>query len=810
MDYRQLVRETAERYGLDPNLAEAVMAQESGGRPNAVSPVGATGLMQLMPGTAKELGVDPNDPAQNIDGGVRYLKQQIDKFGVAGGLAAYNAGPGRVMKVGGRFDSLPSETQNYVPSVMNRTAEIAQQRGGAPVAETQQPKAPDLSTLLGGFEKAKAANDTEAVNEIGGLVKSKFESALAAAKNANDADAVKEIEGAMSKYGFGATAAAPATTVAKPETPAPTQPKSAMRRLDDFVRGVADTATFGYADEIAARLDRLFGIDTANVGKSDVGLVINRAAPNTTEAQALAAQRERDKQGGGERFAGQLTGAIVPGAGTVGVVRAVPTAGRAARAGAGAATGAIQGALYGSGSAEGDLEDRAKGAAFGGTLGAVTGGVLGGVLPSTVRQEANTLIKKAGDSERARIEAEVIKDFLPIANNPNLKAAATDKETAKVAAALRNQKVNAYLEDVKNAIKRVEPSVLKKYDVQSALTQSKVIDPETLSKIRGEKNGNILADAIEKAQIARAITAPTPASDSLGAKAVRFGIEYAPKAVAAAAGTSTFGPAGLAAALLTPRTSPGWAQRLTGKQTIPEVITKLASDKRQAVAEEVLNRLGPSRAAQGAENLADMARRAEQAAATRAQAMAQSRATQAAQDQATRIGVLQQTRRPLSGGFQELLPGGRANTNMTSSEAIDALRLLKRQGGPVGNAATEILASRPVTNQDAFYGLQNALRGLQERGVVSGQPGALSAASSGVRNPISYAEAVRTAGEAANLARSSAPNKELAQFATKVAGTKAPADKVKLLESRLAKATDPNEISYLQNFIEPLTRFGAK
>lgn len=87
---------------------------ESRGRADAVSPAGAIGPMQLMPATARELGVDPYDPVQNIDGGVRYLKQQIDKFGPEYGPAAYNAGPGRVAAFLAGRGSLPAETQNYM------------------------------------------------------------------------------------------------------------------------------------------------------------------------------------------------------------------------------------------------------------------------------------------------------------------------------------------------------------------------------------------------------------------------------------------------------------------------------------------------------------------------------------------------------------------------------------------------------------------------------------------------------------------------------------------------------------------------
>ncbi len=117
----QMIASAAGKTGLDPAVLKAVIRAESGFRENAVSPSGARGLMQLMPGTARSFGVDPDDPAQNIEGGARYLKQQIDRFGsLELGLAAYNAGPGNVSKYGG-IPPFP-ETRNYVERVIGGIA----------------------------------------------------------------------------------------------------------------------------------------------------------------------------------------------------------------------------------------------------------------------------------------------------------------------------------------------------------------------------------------------------------------------------------------------------------------------------------------------------------------------------------------------------------------------------------------------------------------------------------------------------------------------------------------------------------------
>jgi len=125
------VNKYADQYGVPANLIDAVIGQESGGRNGLTSSAGAQGLMQLMPETAKSLGVtDSNNVDQNIMGGVKYLSQQLNKYGSNElALAAYNAGPGAVdnaiRKAGSSSWSevskyLPSETKNYVPSILGK------------------------------------------------------------------------------------------------------------------------------------------------------------------------------------------------------------------------------------------------------------------------------------------------------------------------------------------------------------------------------------------------------------------------------------------------------------------------------------------------------------------------------------------------------------------------------------------------------------------------------------------------------------------------------------------------------------------
>jgi hypothetical protein len=137
MDFREYAIQQAQKNNIPVDLFLRMIGAESSWNQSAVSPKGATGLGQLMPATAAELGVDPNDPFQNIEGSARYLAQQYADFGSWPlALAAYNAGPGNVRKHGG----IPpfAETQAYVPKIMGQ---------GGPSASRPSTFAPDMPPM---------------------------------------------------------------------------------------------------------------------------------------------------------------------------------------------------------------------------------------------------------------------------------------------------------------------------------------------------------------------------------------------------------------------------------------------------------------------------------------------------------------------------------------------------------------------------------------------------------------------------------------------------------------------------------------
>jgi len=158
VDYRAEAAKIAQKYGIDPNLFIRLIEQESGFNPEAKGPTTksgeyALGLTQLMPGTALDMGVMRVDPLQNLEGGAKYFRQQLDAFGgdPALALAAYNAGPGNVKKYGG----IPpfAETQNYVSRILGTPQQGNTQQGAPAVDQNTQPQSKGILSFITDPEK---------------------------------------------------------------------------------------------------------------------------------------------------------------------------------------------------------------------------------------------------------------------------------------------------------------------------------------------------------------------------------------------------------------------------------------------------------------------------------------------------------------------------------------------------------------------------------------------------------------------------------------------------------------------------------
>ena len=830
MDYRQTIRTEASKAGLDPNLAEAMLLHESGGNQSAVSSKGAIGLTQLMPATARELGVDPTDPLQNIQGGVRYLKTQVDRFGVPGGIAAYNAGPTRVANTPD-FGQLPEETRAYVPAVMNRAAAIASANApSAPQVPTQTAEGPSVEKIVGAYEKATLAGDAEAASEIGGLLQQRFASAITKAEAAGDAPSAEELRSALERFKSGQ-----ATHPLGDGEKATGEPATGLAEYARYGRAVFKSykgEEFKGSDTDAATWAKQFASDfrwnTATMGK----VAMSSAGWSPEAKQAfLDLQKAYDTE---KNLSGDTLGRVAESVLTDPLTYLTLGAGKVATKAGQAATEAavrnalerslakrIVGSVGGKGAVEGaaiaggqdtlhqltnintggqeDFDLTTLGKSIG--TGAGLGWGMGKLLDRLSGAGAvGALARNAGSEEGAKIDAEVVQRLSNLAENPNFRG-------QPVRAEQLNGIAGSFVKEAEEGLRTLGAKEIATQGadgkaLRAALQNWKALSAEEVQGLRGTPLGDSVADSITKAQRVRSLTAekdaaggvlkvargvvsalPLPAPLHMAAKAVLGGARSRKETVeqlirpglirkawggspleAAQRITQDLGPSTASGASGTLQTLAQAALQRQAAAKAQATLSKAASkatDPAALIAEQqakdpsyLLGLGNPLGAPRNADQMSEfskvikdqMERRAAQEAANKAKQTASVGVDAVGAD--VRNKVLQDTGRPLSGAFQELLPGGRSNLNLNSKQAVEALRLTSRQlkDSPVGEAAKSILKSGNVDNPDAFYGLQNHLRNLQEQGILSTgaqQPfGALTEATRKVKNPAAYQAAV--------------------------------------------------------------------
>lgn len=360
-DYSQDFADAGQQNAVDPRLLKSIGMQESGGNPNAVSPKGAVGIMQLMPSTAKELGVDAIIPQQNIHGGAKYFKQQVDKYKDQDlALMAYNWGPDNVdkwLKNGANPASIPKETQQYLAKIKNNYQGSQGNMPESPLDSIDRAynnikdnPGESSASPLDSIDKAYEASNIERPEDQKAAAAAQVQTAQA---SATPYDQLARQVGLTARYGIEGVSSLPAvlgngvntginyatqginklTGANIPQLGMPTQtisnaltsfglpqPRTKEERLvGDVARGIAGAgASVGAGNALASIAGEAAPI-LSGVGESMEASPVTQLASGATGAGASGLTREG---GGGvipQMVAGLAGGAIIPAATGIGV-----------------------------------------------------------------------------------------------------------------------------------------------------------------------------------------------------------------------------------------------------------------------------------------------------------------------------------------------------------------------------------------------------------------------------------------------------------------------------------------------------------
>lgn len=733
MDYKELVRAEALRQGVDPNLALAVAEQESGWNPKARSKAGAIGLFQLMPATAKELGVNPDDPVQNIRGGITYLKEQTGRFGLEGGLYAYNGGPGRFQQVAGDVSKLPEETRNYAPAVLKRF----QKYGGNVEQQTQQPTFAQLEAAL---ERARADNNQTAVDKILGRMVTPLEQARERALADNNQAAVAKIEARIQALrGPGQAVATPvepaaeipAEQVGEPPAPPRTVGENLQRQGELFTRqaaeglesaftfpvkavgeAVASGASLLGFPEAGKKISETVGMRTPMVSTTAAD-TLNLAKPETTVEKVVGAGTKalagmspnyliQKAASGAPEMARQAVSALAP------TVSSIPQAALVAGVGAGLEEAPMETAAGAAGIAT--VASLAAAAATRGRM-----------RETAVNNAQKTILETAGGNKaRAAADASIITQINKEANAMiRQKGGATQPLSASE---LNGKVAGAYIRQAQEAVNKLPKDFPNRQNYVTALSQGNRLSSSEIQALRTDKVGNAVADAIEQAQRASVLTQAIAARGGIAGTAARTAVETIPTVGSAVTGIPLVGMQ---------RLTEGIKAAAGGRTTREQMGAKLINPNMVKAAEKTLvdYKAAPDwmKGIDTIEKIAKQASRAETAKQAAKQAGISQREAASTAAEQLRVRNLQLGIRsnPTFSPENLKIQGGTRGTLQyygrlkDSKELAKGLRIIEKTDPYLEPYITSIKQNKNVPNKDLLLGITDRLLQLRDQGILS-------------------------------------------------------------------------------------------